>query len=57
MDNLSTIHFKTVWAEIQGRFFSKEEADELKEAIEKHTVTDPEIRKEGAKAWQKVYDL
>jgi hypothetical protein len=30
MDELSKVHFKTVWAEIQGRFFSKVEADQLK---------------------------
>jgi len=52
MDNLSKVHFKTVWAEIQGRFFSKEEADELKEAIDRQTVTDPHIRAEAAKVWQ-----
>ena len=52
MDNLSTVHFKTVWAEIQGRFFSQEEADELKAAIEKATVIDPTIRIQAAKCWE-----
>ena len=51
MDNLSTVHFKTVWAEIQGRFFSQEEADNLKAAIDTCTVTDPKIRAEAAKCW------
>ena len=51
MDNLSTIHFKTVNAEIQGRFFSREEADELKEAIDRRVVTSPAMRKEAAKTW------
>ena len=40
MDNLSRVHFKAVWTEIQGRFFSQEEADELKVAIENATVID-----------------
>ena len=52
MDNLSAVHFKTVWAEIQGRFFSRKEAEELKETIDRHTVTDPLIRAEAAKAWE-----
>lgn len=52
MDNLSTIHFKTVWAEIQGRFFSQEEADRLREAIDRATVTDPKMRSEAAKCWE-----
>ena len=51
MDNLSVEHYRTVWAEIQGRFFSKEEADQLKETIDRHTVTDPEIRVMAAQAW------
>jgi hypothetical protein len=50
-DNLSVVHFKTVWAEIQGRFFSQEEANQLKEAIDAATVTDPKIRVEVAKCW------
>src|SRR5207302_9137358 len=37
-------HFKKVWAEIQGRFFSQEEAEQLKEVIDHHTVTDPDTR-------------
>ena len=51
MDNLSAIHFKAVHTEIQGRFFSQGEADQLKEAIDIHTVTDPKVRAEAAKAW------
>jgi hypothetical protein len=51
-DNLSRIHFKTVSAEIEGRFFSQHEADQLKEAIDMHTVTDPKIRVEAAKTWE-----
>jgi len=51
VDNLSAIHFKAVHTEIQGRFFSQGEADQLKEAIDIHTVTDPKVRAEAAKAW------
>ena len=51
MDNLSVEHYRTVWAEIQGRFFSKEEADKLKEELDRHTVMDPQIRAAAAKAW------
>lgn len=51
-DNLSNVHFKAVWSEIQGRFFSKAEADQLKAVIEMHTVTDPAIRAAAAKAWE-----
>jgi hypothetical protein len=50
-DILSVEHYRRVWAEIQGRFFTQKEADELKELIDHHTVTDPEIRAAGAKAW------
>ena len=52
-DNLSVEHFKTVWAEIHGRFFSQKEADELKEHIDRYTVTDPQIRAVAAKAWER----
>lgn len=52
-DDLSAVHFKTVWSEIQGRFFSEREADDLKEAIDRHTVTDPHVRVMAAKAWVK----
>lgn len=51
MDGLSTVHFKTVRNEIEGRFFSQEEADQLKEAIDFHTITDPPTRNLAAKAW------
>lgn len=50
-DNLSVVHFKTVWTEIQGRFFSQEEATKLKDAIDRATVTDPKTRIEAAKCW------
>jgi hypothetical protein len=52
MDNLSRVHFKTVQAEIEGRFFSKEEADQLKETIDHHTITDEQTRALAAKAWE-----
>jgi hypothetical protein len=52
MDDLSRIHFKTVWAEIQGWFFSKEEADQLKEEIDHHIVTDPQMRTLAAETWK-----
>ena len=52
MDVLSRVHFKTVQAEIEGRFFSKEEADQLKEAIDERIITQPEIRALAAKAWK-----
>jgi hypothetical protein len=51
-DELSKVHYSAVWAEIQGRFFSKEEADRLKESIDHHTVTDPQTRAAAAKAWE-----
>ena len=52
MDDLSRVHFKAVWSEIQGRFFSRKEAEELKEAIDTAIVTDPLIRAEAAKCWE-----
>ena len=52
MDVLSRVHFKKVQAEIEGRFFSKEEADQLKEAVDQHTITDPQTRVLAAKAWE-----
>lgn len=51
MDNLSTAHFKTVNTELQGRFFSQEEADHLKAEIDRRTVTTPKMRAEAAKCW------
>ena len=51
MDTLSEVHFRMVRAEIEGRFFSQEEARQLKEAIDLHTITDPKTREVGAKAW------
>lgn len=52
MDNLSAVHFNTVWTEIQGRFFSQEEAEQLKAAIDRATVTDPQVRIEAARCWE-----
>ncbi len=51
-DLLSRVHFKTVRSEITGRFFSKEEAEQLKETINVHTITDPETRAMAARAWE-----
>ena len=51
MDDLSRVHFKTVRTEIEDRFFSQEEADQLKEAIDERTITDPQTRVIAAKAW------
>lgn len=53
MDDLSKEHFRRVWAEIQGRFFSKEEANQLKDDIDRHTLTDSQTRMVAAKAWEK----
>lgn len=53
-DTLSVIHFKAVWAEIQGRFFSEVEADELKAIIDRATVTDPKVRAAAAKCWERA---
>lgn len=52
LDNLSEVHFKTVRSEIEGRFFSQEEADRLKQAIDERTITDPTIRVAAAKCWE-----
>lgn len=52
MDNLSTRHYKAVLAEIQGRFFSPEEASQIKEIIDMHTIRDPAVRVVAAKAWE-----
>jgi hypothetical protein len=51
-DDLSRTHFKKVRVEIEGRFFSKEEADQLKDALDRHTITDPKTRVLAAKAWE-----
>ena len=51
-DTLSKIHLQAVRAEIEGRFFSADEATELKQAIDKRTVTDPRIREAAAKCWE-----
>jgi len=51
-DGLSAVHYKTVWAEIQGRFFSQAEADELKEEIDRYTVTEPKTRALAAEVWK-----
>ncbi len=55
MDGLSRVHFRAVRGEITGRFFSLEEADQLKHMIETHTVTDPETSKLAAKTWESIY--
>lgn len=52
LDNLSEVHFKTVRTEIEGRFFSQEEAERLKEAIDDRTIRDPAIRVAAAKCWE-----
>jgi len=53
MDGKSEMHFRVVRAEIEGRFFSLEEADRLKEAIDDRTIIDPAMRELAAKAWEK----
>lgn len=52
MDTLSWKHFRAVRTEIEGRFFTEQEARDLKEAIEVRIVTDPELRKAAAKCWE-----
>lgn len=52
MDILSREHFKAVRTEIEGRFFSQEEADQLKEEIDRRTITDPQMRALAAKSWE-----
>lgn len=52
MDELSKMHYKTVRAEIEGRFFSEEEGKQLKEAIERRIITDPATRALAAKTWE-----
>jgi hypothetical protein len=51
-DNLSHQHYKTVRNEIEGRFFSAEEANLLKSAISAHTIVDPALRATAAKCWE-----
>ena len=53
-DILSVKHYKAVWAEIQGRFFSIQESQELIEAIQDRTITDPHLRAAAAKCWDDV---
>lgn len=52
MDGLSRVHFKAVMTEIAGRFFSQEEADELKREIDIHTITNQSTRAAAAKSWE-----
>lgn len=52
VDNLSLVHFRAVRAEIEGRFFTKLEAEFLKESIDSHTITDPQVRALAAKGWE-----
>ena len=51
VDNYSVEHFKAVRTEIEGRFFSAEEAAQLKEAIDRATVTDRKTRAAAAACW------
>jgi hypothetical protein len=55
MDDLSRVHFRAVRGEITGRFFSLEEANQLRQMIEDHTIIDPETRAAAAKAWESIY--
>jgi hypothetical protein len=50
-DNLSAAHYRAVRSEIEGRFFSAEEAAMLKESIDMRTVTHPKMRRLAAKSW------
>ena len=52
MDELSKVHFKAVRTEIEGRFFSQEEADEQKRAVDIRTITDPKMRAVAVTAWE-----
>ena len=52
MDTLSREHYLKVWSEMQGRFFSQEEADSLSREIEKRVITDPEMRVVCAQSWK-----
>ena len=54
-DNLSRVHIKAVWGEMQGRFFSPEEGDLLREAIEDRIIIDPKMRAEAAKTWGRTH--
>ena len=54
MDTLSREHYLTIWSEMQGRFFSQDEADNLRREIEKRIITDPEMRAVCAQSWQSV---
>jgi hypothetical protein len=55
-DGLSAVHCRAVRAEIAGRFFSQEEADQLKESIDMHTITDPPTRALAATSWEGKHD-
>jgi hypothetical protein len=55
MDGLSSEHYRTVRLEIEGRFFSQGEANQLKQAIESRTITDPQTRALAAKAWERTF--
>jgi hypothetical protein len=54
MDVLSREHYKAVRMEIEGRFFSQQEAEELRLAIEQRTITDPQMRAVAASTWENV---
>lgn len=51
-DTLSWKHFRAVRTEIEGRFFSTDEAEQLVEAIEARTITDPKLRAAAASCWE-----
>jgi hypothetical protein len=53
-DTLSRIHFKTVSAEIEGRFFSQHEADQLKDAIDRRIIKDHALRIIAASTWETI---
>jgi hypothetical protein len=52
MDDLSRVHFRAVYLEITGRFFSPEEAVELKAAIDERVFAEPGLRKAAAQCWE-----
>ena len=50
-DSLSLVHFLAVASEIEGRFFTSDEADRLKREIDDHTFDDPQVRLMAASCW------
>lgn len=51
-DLLSRVHYKAVRSEIEGRFFSSDEAVMLKSAIDERTIEDQRLREMAAKSWE-----